>query len=62
MSAVPDAAEIVEAAEDAVEMFLPIKRRNNYLEKSRSDAEKGKADIKWEVQQVLCSMHLVHFF
>lgn len=62
MSAVPDAAEIVEAAEDAVEMFLPIKRRKHYLEKSRSDAEKGKADIKWEVQQVLCSMHLVHFF
>ena len=62
MSAVPDAADIVEAAEDAVEMFLPIKRRKNYLEKSRSAAEKGEADIKWEVQQVLCSMHLVHFF
>ena len=62
MSAVPDAVEIVEAAEDAVEIFLPIKRRKNDLEKRRSDAEKGKADIKWEVQQVLCSMRLVHFF
>lgn len=51
MSDAPDAVATVEAAADAVRQLenLNIQR-------------KSKRRLEWEIQQVLCFTHLVHFF
>ena len=51
MSDAPDAAATVEAAADAV-------RQQGNLNIQR----KSKRGSEWEIQQVLCFTHLVHFF
>ena len=52
MSDAPGAAATVEAAADAVRQQgnLNIQKR------------KSKRGSEWEIQQVLCFTHLVHFF
>ena len=51
MSDAPDAVATVEAAADAVRQLenLNIQRKSKRL-------------LEWEIQQVLCFTHLVHFF
>lgn len=51
MSYAPDAVATVEAAADAV-------RQQGNLNIQR----KSKRGSEWEIQQVLCFTHLVHFF
>ena len=51
MSDAPDAVATVEAAADAV-------RQQGNLNIQR----KSKRGLEWEIQQVLCFTHLVHFF
>ena len=53
MSDAPDAAATVEAAADAVRQ-----QENLNIQIQR----KSKRGAEWEIQQVLCFTHLVHFF
>ena len=51
MADAPDVAATAEAAADAV-------RQQENLNIQR----KSKRGLEWEIQQVLCFTHLVHFF